>query len=556
MRLDLRYLGRSAVRAAAWGVAVSLSPNLSRERVFFDAEVAKPVLFREAMSALHEVVVSDLRFKTRDHTAYLEWKKEEAGREAAIRREVFEKAKRAELAQRTPHPPPPNLAQDFKEMHALYWKARRSWANEIARQDPELFRHLVPCDPVITVAPDTVFFEAFSKDESSYGCLYVERDAFRGEAGSGMGTTNVDYSLGLYEHFQTLRSYRPARLLVDPTGFGVRVLGREDFREEKIDLPSSWLRGFGQLQAAMTLPSLTVPLSRDAVYSILAFLKRHREKTGPRCLRFKLRPGESPVVVLEPWGIGVTSGTVYRGEREEEIKVWGRRRLFTLSRLLPQAERFEVRLLGSGLPSFWTARLPGMSFVLGLSGWTANDWTSGANLDLLAGSFPASAAVTAKVAHYLEASHKASLPVLQRATGESQETVLGSLNRLAKLGQVIHDFSASCYRFRCVMPEALSEKALGPEPPEWTAGLALYREKGVKLGREEELPEKKRLMRGRAGNLDVEAILGPDGAFSRATCSCSHFRRFRLRAGPCRHLLALRLTYEHRGDSLVSRILN
>ncbi|MEZ4309869.1 MAG: hypothetical protein R3F14_17665 [Polyangiaceae bacterium] len=34
-----------------------------------------------------------------------------------------------------------------------------------------------------------------------------------------LGTTNVDYSLALYEHFQTLRTYRPTRLLVDPSGF-------------------------------------------------------------------------------------------------------------------------------------------------------------------------------------------------------------------------------------------------------------------------------------------------------------------------------------------------
>ena len=40
---------------------------------------------------------------------------------------------------------------------------------------------LVPCDPVITVAPDVLFFECFSKDESSYGCLTVERNAFSAE---------------------------------------------------------------------------------------------------------------------------------------------------------------------------------------------------------------------------------------------------------------------------------------------------------------------------------------------------------------------------------------
>ena len=34
----------------------------------------------------------------------------------------------------------------------------------------------MPCDPVITVVDDVVFFECFSADESSYGCLTINRD--------------------------------------------------------------------------------------------------------------------------------------------------------------------------------------------------------------------------------------------------------------------------------------------------------------------------------------------------------------------------------------------
>ena len=41
-------------------------------------------------------------------------------------------------------------------------------------------------------------------------------------------------------------------------------------------------------------------------------------------------------------------------------------------------------LLGTGLPSFWSVRMGEMRFLLGLSGWTANDWTGGTALDQLA----------------------------------------------------------------------------------------------------------------------------------------------------------------------------
>jgi len=377
VKVDLRYLGRTEVRALPAGLALSFAPNLARPPVFFDAELAKPVRFREAVSALHEVVLGDLRMKKKDRSRYLEWKKEREREEREIRQRVFREAEKVELARIAEEPIPAGLQEEFQVQHRLYWDARRHWASELQRNDPELFRALVPCDPVVTVAPDVVFFECFSKDESSYGCLTVDRGAFRDETVAGLGTTNVDYSLALFEHFQTLRSYRPTRLLVDPTGFEVKVGERMDYREEKIDLPPSWLRGFGQLQAAMTLPARRVEISVEALYSVLAYLKRHREKTGPRSLRFRLVPGESPVLYLDPWGIPIASrAAAFDGERPEEIKVWGRRRLMTLARVLPLAERIEVALLGSGLPSFWVLHMGEMAFVLALSGWTANDWTS------------------------------------------------------------------------------------------------------------------------------------------------------------------------------------
>ena len=63
---------------------------------------------------------------------------------------------------------PADLDDQFRKAHRLYWNRRVQWAGELMRNDPELFRSLVPCDPVVTVAPDCVFFECFSKDESAY----------------------------------------------------------------------------------------------------------------------------------------------------------------------------------------------------------------------------------------------------------------------------------------------------------------------------------------------------------------------------------------------------
>jgi hypothetical protein len=549
VRLDLHYLGHSEVLSTAGGVALRLAPNLARPPVFFDGGVAHPVRFREAISALHAVVVSDLRFRPRDRSAHDAWKKRQAEEEAEIRRKAFAQAKEEERARMLEEAPPPNLEIDFRRMHEIYWRARRQWATELSRDDPEMFRALVPCDPVVTVAPDVVFFEGFAKDESSYGCLTVDREALRASGDAGLGTTNVDYSLALYEHFQTLRTYRPTRLLVDPKGFEVKVQGLPEYREEKIDLPPSWLRGFGQISAAMALPVRRVTLPVEVVYSILAWLRRHREKQGPRSIRFRLAPGKPPVVILDPWGVELASrGPAYSGERAEEIKVWGRRRLFALARTLPLAERFEVGLLGSGLPSFWVAHMGEMRFTLALSGWTRNDWTTGANLDLLAGTYRTDPAATAKVAAELERLRLATLEELSRATGASRDALLGALHLLAKQGQVVHDFSAARYRWRPVMPVALSEAVLGPESVELVQGRRIHAERKASVSRDEPLPNGRRLLVGTAEKSECEAILDADGAFARAKCGCSHFHQFRLRNGPCRHLLALQLAV--RGEAL------
>lgn len=543
MRVDLAYLGHSAVTQTGNSTAVTFAPNLNRERVFFDAELADPIRFREAVSALHEVVVGDLRFRKRDKSAYLEWKKQEEESEIALRRELFNKAKKEELARISREPVPPGLEGDFRKMHGIYWTARRRWASELSQNDPALFRALVPCDPVVTVAPDTVLFECFAKDESSYGCLSVSRDSFRGDSAVALGTTNVDYSLALFEHFQTLRSYRPTRFLVDPAGFEVKVQGAGGWREEKIDLPPSWLRGFGQLQAATTLPfqRLTIPV--EAMYSILAHLKRHREKSGPRSIRFVLTPGAEHQIVLDPWGVVIPCrGTKYLGEKPVEIKTWGRRRLMVLARLLPLADRIDVALLGSGLPSIWVVMMGNMRFTLALSGWTSNDWTSGSNLDLLAGSFDAPPAdAVSRVAGALQQMRRASLAQLVSGETGDQKTVSAALHLLAKRGQLVFDFAEDVYRYREIMPFALSEELLGPENPELAGARAIAARHEVEILRTETLAATRVLYVAKAGGTSCEAILDADGKVGRAKCTCSYFFKNRLRSGPCRHLIALQM---------------
>jgi hypothetical protein len=543
MELSVAYKGHSGIRYWPSGMQVSLAPNLRRDRVSFAGTLLAPLRFREAVSALHDVVVSDLRYQQRDKSAYLAYLEEQKKREAQIRAEAATAA-RKQLKARALQKIPEGLEGRFRTLRSAYWDARQKYANYLAKHDPGLWRKLMPCDPVITVAPDVLFFECFSADESSYGCLTVDRNAFRSEeSGVALGTTNVDYSWALYEQFQKLRSYRQTRFEVDPSGFEVQTAKDESYREEKIDLPNSWLAGFMQLQAAMSLSMRRVSISREGLYSVLAWLKRHKAKKSPRALRFELEPGRPVTLVLEPWEKRIVlHGAPYLGARAESVRTWGRDRLHLLHRLLPLADGADVYLLGTGFPSFWSVRMGEMRLVLGLSGWTANDWTGGSALDQLAPPAQPNDALLRQLASAFVASPTMTFEQIQQRTGAAAPLVAAGLNRLAQLGQLIHDLPANAYRWRQIMPSSLSLRELTRDSPETEAARQLVKQ--VRISRDETSTSGLRVLAGKVGGTQAEVVIDGDGRILRGKCTCAHHYQFGLRRGPCRHLQALRRATE------------
>jgi hypothetical protein len=540
MDFTVAYKGRSGLTSSVSGMSLSFAPNLRRDRVSFVGDLRFPLRFREAVSALHAVVVSDLKYKPKDRSAYQEYLKQVRERESAIRRMAFQKV-REELRAVEPEPMPVGLESRFRTLRDKYWSARLRYSDYLTKNDPALWRLLVPCDPVITVAPDVLFFECFSKDESSYGCLTVDRDSFATQGDVALGTTNVDYSLALYEEFQRLRTYRRTRFAVDPAGFEVTTEGAADYREEKIDLPPSWLRGFMQLQAAMSVTTRRVSVSREGLYNLLAYLKRHRARTSPRAVRFELTPGHPVQIVVEPWEVRIKMHDIpYAGPTTETIRTWGRDRLLTLARLLPLADAVDVFLLGTGLPSFWSVRMGEMRLLFGLSGWTANDWTSGggALADLAPPAEP-SEDLLGDIANAFHDSPSLTFEQVRQRTGAAAHLVAAGLNRFALLGQLIHDLAAGVYRWRQILPVELSLKQVKLDSPEAEAAKELVRQGRVTFARDETVSGL-HILAGKVENREVEVVMNADGKVTRGQCNCSHYFRFKLRAGPCRHMQALR----------------
>jgi len=237
--------------------------------------------------------------------------------------------------------------------------------------------------------------------------------------------------------------------------------------------------------------------------------------------------------------------SIYQGGAAEEIRIWGRRRLLVLEHLIPLARAFTVHLMGSGMPSFWIADLPGMRFTLGLSGWTANDWSRAAQFDLLAPRGEVDADSKARVYAALAQRWLATADQLAADTGLARMTVERALVLYTQAGRVIYDLAQGVYRLRELASEPLPIDALRFSSPAEQEAETLLALQAVTLAPAKSLDGGGARLSGvvRSGDRRYRAmlVLDADQRIVDAACECNQFNQYRLRNGPCAHMLALRI---------------
>ncbi len=205
-------------------------------------------------------------------------------------------------------------------------------------------------------------------------------------------------------------------------------------------------------------------------------------------------------------------------------------------------ERLEVQLLGNGLPSLWIAKMGEMRFLLALSGWTTNDWTHGSGLDLLSGAILSDEPTRQAAWTFLRSARLADRATIASELGKKETEIAGALHHLGREGQLLYDPITRGYRFRQVVDIPEARKVMTDEAPELAKGKELFLGARVALDKSEAITGGKRYLSAKIAGETCEAIVDADGLMTRAKCSCHHFFKNGLRAGPCRHLLALRLT--------------
>ncbi len=544
MLFDYAYKGSSSVASSSAATAMSFVPDASRQPTYFIGELRQKLEFREAISALHDVVVSDLRFKAKDKTAYKEW--------AAQREEIDWQSV---AAQRTEVAAKINVLQseltDLNSRKSSRWQpfytARAAYYKFLYEKFRDMWFVL---DPVITVHPDEVFFECFSEDESSYGRLGANYEVFENVREFECGTTNIDYSAALYDEFQKIRTYKQTKFEIDPSGFEVSTTNEDAFKEVKIDLPDSWVRGFLQVSSAMSLPTVKFDLHPLDVHNICFILRRKKEKMSPRSMRYILKPNEPVKIILEPWNIEIICArTRFEGADSHDIRVWGRRRILILERLISVAKKFTIHLLGNGLPSFYIADLGDLNFTLGLSGWTANDWSKAGNFDLLAPRADVDEFTKEEVFRGLKENWFAAPDDLARKLNLDRSTILGALSAFAQAGRAIYDLDKGVYRTRELSRDPLPfEKLRFANEREESAAKFLEGDKVKITGRESKqngILEIGGTVLDKNKNLKVSLTIDNDQRLIKAVCDCNFFMMNELRKGPCEHILAVRLKSSH-----------
>lgn len=367
MKVNYKYASPSMCINQNEKTTLGLSPELSREeQVSFLGKLKNPLIFRDAMLMLREIVVSDMSQKKKERVEFFEWLDGEIERRILKHKQYLPEARK-------------NISKDMNELLDKlddknsdifklidvknniqkeidkndvwkdYYKLERDFWKFIKERDLNLWFVL---DPVITVHKDQVSFEAFSVDESTYGCLSIAMEEFEMLQEPKLGTTNIDFSFKLAKEIERFRTYSDVELSVNPEGFAVDSGVMPEHMEKKIDLPETWIKGFNQVSSAASLGGIDIELCPIDMYDICSFLRRHKANKSPRYMKWVLEPNKPVKIVFEPFGKTLTLKAVYTGEKKREEKIWGRRRWLVLEKIIPLANSFKVRLLGFGMPQF------------------------------------------------------------------------------------------------------------------------------------------------------------------------------------------------------------
>ena len=205
-----------------------------------------------------------------------------------------------------------------------------------------------------------------------------------------------------------------------------------------------------------------------------------------------------------------------------------------------------VRLIDSGMPSFWSVEMEGIQLIIGLSGWTSLDWAARARFSAMIPAAEESKETMEKAAYFLKTNLIIEDGELAKYLNKSPMESKRILQRLCLSGAAMYDPEFKKYRYRQLFPD-LDFESKSQTGIEEIKGIELFNRNAVRIS-SDSINEKERTIK--ATVISRERICSTvisrdiDSRITQAQCSCSYFRYHKLKQGPCRHIVALSLAGE------------
>ncbi|MDH6628800.1 hypothetical protein M2271_006635 [Streptomyces sp. LBL] len=347
-----------------------------------------------------------------------------------------------------------------------------------------------------------------------YARLDVLHDGLDGDD-IGHGTTNVDVNNPLREALSRIGAHDPLHLRIGPEELAVTTLDGPVV-EKKVPLPQRRLRGFAETQVIASGFDLRAELPAAEAVRFLRSLPRGRSRTAAAA-QWVVPAGRSLRPVTRP-----VPGAVC---------LPGPERLVALHRVLRYATA--LRLYGpavasgsTAVSSAWEVALPGMRLTLTLSPDAVRGFSGeGAVLEALATDEAASDAEL--VAVLLSWEPRIEVADLAARAGLTVERVRAALTRLGTAGRVGYDTAEAAYFHRELPYDADRAERHNPR-----------------------LRDARALVAADAVTLDGDfaTVISGDSAYrvrdvdARLSCTCQWWAEYRGGRGPCKHVLAVRMT--------------
>ncbi len=540
MEHKVRFKNRTEVSHRANESVVTFAPDTLREPVIFNGSLNQSLAFREAFSILSEVstmnhhlvrprCVSELAFwyKSRDGEAmadYMAKHESEAGTHKQIRQDL--------------------RALRFHSFSRIrnYYRAKRHYLDYLIHKR---YGAALIAYPLLTVGSDELFIECLSQDATIYTRLSCDYSSFDNIREMAQGTTHIDFKLDVKREFEKIREFKNTIIRIDPEAWESAGAEEDITHNTAWGVSDAWARSLLQISSAMTRKMSQFRLQPMDLYNVCDQLRRKRTKSSPSALRFELTPMEPVVIVLEPWNIKIKClRSIYTGEHKHEYRMWNRRGLLLLEKLIPVADSFSVFTGGTGEPVFFIAHMGPLSLTFALTGWHSEEWSRQGMVDLMSSSNDVDEFVQMRVLTALKKSGVDTVKTLAAQLKEDPSVVSQALTVQVQSGQVAYDLDKNVYRIRPVFSSPL----LG-EQYRYTNDLE-RKAYALVNGRQVDIDEVRQQdgflhvlgsVRDLAITYQPDLIINADQQLINASCYCQLYMEHKLKNGPCEHMLALRV---------------